>query len=91
MSINKIRAIIGVIILCIVVVSFYSSIRRVNEPPASQFREDVSCLTALCVYDPDYGSNCIEFKPRMAQTIINDAGNRMTVHLKNSCEVYNEQ
>lgn len=88
MSIKNTRVAIGAVVLIIVLVYFSTAIRRVSEPPAKNLREEISCITAICVIDSQYGTNCIETKPRVARIVIDDKSKRMSVHLKERCEVY---
>lgn len=88
MSIKNTRLLILACVLGIVIIYFANAIRRVSEPATKSLREDVSCLTALCLIDDQYGTNCLEMKPRLAHIVLDETGKRMSVQLKAQCEVY---
>lgn len=87
MSIRNIRIIVAAVVLIVVIIWFSSAIRRLSEPPSETIREDVACVTAICVSDDVYGDNCLEFSPKIAQIVYDDQSMRMSVNLKADCEV----
>lgn len=87
MSIKNTRIVLCAVVLIVVIVYFYSSLRRVSEPPSINLREETACLTALCVLDETYGDNCLEFSAKVAHIVYDDQLMRMSVQLKADCEV----
>ncbi|EBY9527546.1 hypothetical protein D5P86_01010 [Salmonella enterica subsp. enterica serovar Infantis] len=93
MQIKRIKIAI-VVIISIAVISFVvTAVRSVNPPPENLIlKEDVSCLSAICVVDGRYGQSCLEFKPRMAHTYkttdVNEPGaQRVIIDLNdNTCK-----
>ncbi|QYW03066.1 hypothetical protein pEaSNUABM14_00106 [Erwinia phage pEa_SNUABM_14] len=69
MNAGKIKIVILVGIALAFVSLIVTAVRSVNPDPESRIlKEDVSCLSAICVVDGRYGQSCLEFKPKMAHT-----------------------
>lgn len=93
MQIKRIKIAI-VVVISIAVISFVvTAVRSVNPSPENLIlKEDVSCLSAICVVDGRYGQSCLEFKPRMAHTYkttdVNEPGaQRIIIDLNdNTCK-----
>lgn len=93
MQAKRIRIVILVVISLAVVGFMITAVRSVNQSPENQIlKEDVSCLSAVCVVDGRYGQSCLEFKPKMAHTYkttdVNEPGaQRVIIELNdNTCK-----
>lgn len=93
MQAKRIRIAIVVAVSLAVVGFVITAARSANESPENLIlKEDVSCLSAICVVDGSYGQSCLEFKPRMAHTYkttdVNEPGaERIIVDLNdNTCK-----
>lgn len=93
MNARRIKVIIVGGISLAIVTFIVTAVRSVNPSPENQIlKEDVSCLSAVCVVDGQYGQSCLEFKPRMAHTYkttdVNEPGaQRVIIELNgNSCK-----
>lgn len=93
MNAKRIRIAILVVISLAMVSFIITAVRSVNQSPENIIlKEDVSCLSAVCVNDGRYGQSCLEFKPRMAHTYkttdVNEPGaQRVIIELnENTCK-----
>lgn len=93
MNAKRIKIIILVSVSIAIVLFIATAVRNVNTSPENLIiKEDVSCLSAICVNDGGYGQRCLEFKPRMAHTYkttdVNEPGaQRVIIELNdNTCK-----
>lgn len=93
MNAKRIKIIILVGVSLALVAFIATAVRSINTTPENFIlKEDVSCLSAVCIIDGRYGQSCLEFKPKMAHTYkttdVNEPGaHRFIIELnENSCK-----
>lgn len=93
MNTRYIKGIILVSVGIAAIAFILTAVQSLNRTPENQIlKEDVGCLSAVCVVDGNYGQSCLEFKPKMAHTYkttdVNEPGaNRIIIDLNdNTCK-----